>query len=238
MKKNIVILKTGETLPNLLTKRGDFEDWILEGMELKQSFSKVVSVFQGEHPPSFDQISGIAITGSHQPVMDKAEWSEWTAGWLLEAVQESIPILGICFGHQLLGYALGGKIADTPNGPEYGTIQITLTKSARSDPLFQDLPGTIEVQSSHYQAVIELPQNTTLLGSSPIDPRAAFRYGSCAWGVQFHPEFDAEITKTYLHQYRERIEKSSGDINHILRSCRDTTDGKTILRNFARYCGY
>jgi GMP synthase (glutamine-hydrolysing) len=236
MIKKIAVLKAGETLPSLADKRGDFEDWIIEGMGIDPSSSQVTSIFQGEKPPNIDQISGVVITGSHQPVMEKMDWSENTTPWLKRAVEGGIPILGICFGHQLLAYALGSRIADTPGGPEFGTVEIKLTKAANVDPLFEDLPGVIEVQSSHYQAVIDLPRNAARLGSSPIDPHAAFRVGSCAWGVQFHPEFDAEITRAYIHHYRQRIENANGDFNYLLQNCRNTPEGGKILSRFAEFC--
>jgi GMP synthase (glutamine-hydrolysing) len=236
--KELIILKTGETIPTLLTKRGDFEDWILAGMGIRRSSARIVPVFKGSRPPEIKTISGIVITGSPYPVTNKTAWSERTALWLSTAASQEIPILGICYGHQILAYSLGGRIADTLLGPEYGTIKIKLTEAAKDDPLFSNLSGTFEIQSSHYQAVIDLPHKAILLGASKVDPHAAYRYGEHVWGVQFHPEFDAEITAAYIHHHRERIEKSNLDFRTLLSNCRDTNSGKMILRNFAEVCGF
>ena len=119
--KNIVTIKTGDSIPSLVARRGDFEDWIIAGMGYSHPSAIVVSVYKGETPPDFDLIDGIVITGSHEQVTDRADWSERTASWLVKAVKREIPILGICFGHQLLAYALGGKVDYMPGGPEFGT---------------------------------------------------------------------------------------------------------------------
>jgi len=233
--KDIVTIKTGDSIPSLVARRGDFEDWIIAGMGYSHPSTMVVSVHKGETPPDFDLIAGIVITGSHEQVTDRADWSERTASWLVKAVKREIPILGICFGHQILAYALGGKVDYTPGGPEFGTVSISLTAASRDDPILGNLPRTVEVQTSHYQSVLELPPKATLLAFSEKDPHSAFRYGPCVWGVQFHPEYDADIATAYLHEFNGKIEKSNEDIATLFGNCKDTITGGLILRRFAKF---
>ena len=233
--KDIVIIKTGDSIPSLVARRGDFEDWIIAGMGHSCPSPTVVSVHKGETPPDFDLIAGIIITGSHELVTDRADWSERTASWLVKAVEREIPILGICFGHQILAYALGGKVGNMPGGPEFGTVSISLTAASRDDPILGDLPQTVEAQVSHYQSVLDLPPKATLLAFSEKDPHSAIRYGPCVWGVQFHPEFDADIAAAYIQELSGIIEKSDEDFATLLANCRDTITGGLILRRFAEF---
>lgn len=233
--KNIVTIKTGDSIPSLVARRGDFEDWIIAGMGYSHTSAMVVSVHKGETPPDFDLIDGIVITGSHEQVTDRADWSERTASWLVKAVKREIPILGICFGHQLLAYALGGKVDYMPGGPEFGTVSISLTAASIDDPILGNLPRTVEVQASHYQSVIELPPKATLLAFSEKDPHSAFRYGPCVWGVQFHPEYDADIATAYMHEFSGKNEKSNENIATLFGNCKDTITGGLILRRFAEF---
>jgi len=233
--KNIVIIKAGDSIPSLVARRGDFEDWIIAGIGDSHPSTMVVSVHKGETPPDFDLISGIVITGSHESVTDQADWSERTASWLVKAVEREIPILGICFGHQILAYALGGIVDYTPGGPEFGTVSFSLTAASKDDPIFGNLPRMVEVQSSHYQSVLKLPPKATLLAFSEKDPHSAICYGPCVWGVQFHPEYDADIATAYMHEFSGLIEKSNEDVTSLLGNCKDTITGRLILRQFAEF---
>lgn len=233
--REIVIIKTGDSISSLVARRGDFEDWIIAGMGNGHPYTRVVPVHKGETPPDFDLIAGIVITGSHESVTDRADWSERTAKWLLRAVEREIPILGICFGHQLLAYTLGGKVDNMPDGPEFGTVSISLTSASIDDPILGNFPRTVKAQASHYQSVTDLPPEATLLGFSEKDPHSAFRYGLCTWGVQFHPEFDADIVATYIRECSETIEKFSGCAAALSGSCKDTPTGGLILRRFAEF---
>ncbi|MBT8370019.1 MAG: glutamine amidotransferase, partial [Deltaproteobacteria bacterium] len=186
-------------------------------------------------PPDFNLMAGIVITGSHELVTDQADWTQRTANWLVEAIAHGIPILGICFGHQVLAIALGGKVGDSPNGPEFGTVPISLTAASRDDPIFSNLPRTIEAQTSHFQSILDLPPETTLMAFSGKDPHAAIRFGPCVWGVQFHPEFDADIAKAYIHEFSKTLEDSNQDFATLLGHCKDTDTGSLILSRFAEF---
>ena len=219
-----------------MARRGDFEDWIIASTEDSHPFSgPVVPVHRDIQLPDLDLIGGIIITGSHAMVTDKLDWIKTTADWLLKAVRRDIPVLGICFGHQILAYALGGMVGYMPGGPEFGTVPIRLTDDAGNDPLFRSLHRRFGVQTSHFQSVTELPSMSVLLGFTEKDPHSAFRYGRCAWGVQFHPEYDADIANAYVNEFNEGIKNSHEDPTALPLNCRDTVEGKMILSRFAEY---
>ena len=77
---------------------------------------------RGDTLPPPAQISGAVVTGSHAMVSHREPWSEATGAWLAQLVAHGTPLLGICFGHQLLAHALGGEAGNHPGGPEIGTV--------------------------------------------------------------------------------------------------------------------
>jgi GMP synthase (glutamine-hydrolysing) len=233
----LLIIKTGETLPPLLGRRGDFEDWILSGMGVGADDVMVINVREGSRLPEYGGIRGVVITGSHDSVTEHFDWSERTAEWLPGAVERGIPLLGICYGHQLLAYALGGEVGDNPSGREFGTLEIELEEAAAKDELL-DLPNPLKMQLCHTQAVLKLPDGATRLASSRLDPNQAFVVGNRAWGVQFHPEFDAEITKTYIQHYRRELIAEGQGVDALLAGCHDTAWGHMTLKRFAAVVGF
>lgn len=228
----LLIIKVGRTLPAIVTKRRDFEDWIISGMGIAQEQVKVVEVNTGGRLPHYDEISGIVVTGSHNMVTEHLNWSEYAAEWLPGAVEREIPTLGICYGHQLLAYSLGGKVADNPNGRECGTVEVTLNDLAQNDLLLGGIEKHIRVHVFHTQSVVELPPGARVLAESGMDRHQAFVVGERVWGTQFHPEFDAEIVVNYINHYRELLLESRVDPDDRLRLVNDTPYGSLILRRF------
>lgn len=232
-----VVLKTGSTLPELRERRGDYEDWIAAGLGLERSALDVVAVFAGEEPPAPGSVSAVVITGSSAYVSEREPWSERAAGWLRDAVRAGVPVLGICYGHQLLAHALGGRVARNPRGREMGTVQLSLLPAAQGDPLLGDLPNPLTVQTTHLECVLELPPGARHLAESPADPHHAFAFGEHAWGVQFHPEFDAEVTRAYLVARRDTLRAEGIDPTALESGVGESPHAAQVLRRFAVQAG-
>jgi GMP synthase (glutamine-hydrolysing) len=232
--RQFLIIKVGSTLPSLLSKKGDFEDWIVSGMGTAANQTTTIDVRAGTPLPDYDQVSGIVISGSHAMVTDHYDWSERTARWLPGAVERNIPLLGICYGHQLLAYAFGGSVGNNPNGREFGTVQVDLDEHAKSDPLLGAFSTPIKVHVSHIQSVLSLPAGAKHLASSALDANQAFVIGKAAWGVQFHPEFDAEVVIEYINSRRQALRHEGQDPDCLVETCADTPFGSAILRRFVQ----
>jgi len=119
--------------------------------------------------------------------------------------EAGIPILGICYGAQLLTQQLGGEVARTGRG-EYGRTPLTVTGTS---PLFVDWPGTGEVWMSHGDAITTVPEGFVATATSPDAPVAALHDAERAiYGVQFHPEV------VHTERGRDLLERFLYDVCH------------------------
>jgi GMP synthase (glutamine-hydrolysing) len=231
--KPMLIVKTGDTMPHLRKHRNDFEDWVIEGFDGIIDDIVITAPHRGEMLPKPADYSGVVITGSHAMVTDQEEWSVRTAEWIPDVIAAEIPLLGICYGHQLMAHALGGSVAASPLGIEIGTVEIALRSEAAADTLFQTLPQQIRVHASHTQSVVRLPQHAVLLASNENEPHHAFLIGKTAWGIQFHPEFDTEIMLAYIDEFTDLIRSSGQDPKALKQLVQDAPYSKLILKRFA-----
>jgi GMP synthase (glutamine-hydrolysing) len=228
--KQIALIKTGCTIEQIKPRHGDFEDWFARGLGVADLLQ--IDVFNQQPLPVPETLSGIVITGSPAMVSARLDWSERTAQWLQGAVKTGIPVLGVCYGHQLLAHALGGRAGPNPAGRQIGTVDTQLIDIAKDDPLLGHLPDVFSAQSSHSEVVLELPPGAIRLAASPLDENFAIRFADKAWGIQFHPEFSAPVTSDYI-RYREDDLRAEGlNPEQLLGRTRDTIEANSVLHKF------
>jgi GMP synthase (glutamine-hydrolysing) len=186
----LLIIKPGQKLPALAHVPGDFDAWILQGMGSPAVTTQVVRVHEGEPLPDAALVRAVVVTGSGAMVTDGSGWIEATAAWLRGAAERGLPMLGICFGHQLLAHALGGRVDDNPNGIEVGTVQVDWMPAARGDWLLEGLPEQTPLQVSHRQSVLSLPPGARWLARSLLERHHALQaYIDGAWCDGAHGRF-------------------------------------------------
>ena len=234
--KRPLIVKTGGTLPELRARRGDYEAWIAAGMGLAPDDVDVVAVAEGEALPAPDAPAGVVVTGSSAMVSHREPWSERAGEWLVRAVEHGTPVLGICYGHQLLAHALGGEVGPNPRGREIGTVTVRALAPAQRDPLLGAWGEAGPAHVTHVESVLALPRGAVRLAESDLDPVQAFAVGERAWGVQFHPEFDAQTVRAYLVARTEKVRAEGLDPEALLAAIREAPGGPRLLRRFAELC--
>jgi len=231
--RRIFIIKTGTTFPNTAQQLGDFDTWTLNGLNLTPGEVEVVDVVAGDALPKPETCRGVVMTGSHSMVTDCLPWSKAIAAWIPSIIKAAVPLLGICYGHQLLAWALGGEVGFHPGGKEIGSVDIHLLPDSIMDPLFCKLPSPFKANTSHSQTVLSLPQEAVRLASNSFEPNQAFRVGPCAWGVQFHPEYNRKIMESYILEQAEELETAGHDTSSLLRTIRVTPIAASLLKRFA-----
>lgn len=118
-------------------------------------------------------------------------------------VEHDIPVLGMCFGHQVLADALGGEVAKDNEQAETGIAEICLTEDGESDPLLQDMDSCFSAVVGHKVSVVKLPEKASHLAKSRQSPLQSFRYKNNVYGFQFHPELDKQALEDRLEMYPE-----------------------------------
>jgi GMP synthase (glutamine-hydrolysing) len=237
--KKISIVNVGAAPDAQREKYGDFEVWAKNAIESHytrskgQEFEILFHDGVSKPIPDLEGLAGVIIMGSLSMATEKAEWMLKLSTQIVELAEKEIPLLGICFGHQLIAQALGGEVGYNPKGLEIGTHEIITLDSAKRDPLFANLPTRFLAHTVHFQSVLTLPPNAVLLAHNDIEAHHAFRVGKCVWGVQFHPEFTPENMRLSLLGLKENV---LTDFENKVRAISDTEQARLVLAQFTQYC--
>ncbi len=227
--KRILVVKTGEPVPKIAEKRGQFADLIAGAIGSTFTGDYTIVDVRAEEPPSPRSADAIVITGSPANVPTREGWMLRTEAWLREVVAVGTPVFGICFGHQILAQALGGEVQKNPRGREIGTVAVEQTES---DPIFDGVPAHFTANATHIDTVIRLPPGAVGLARSPLEDYHAIRFTPTCYGVQFHPEIDAEVMHGYVETRREILAAEGFDVDAMLAAIGAGDPGRRTLQNF------
>jgi len=237
MNRKVLILKTGSARPELISRYGDFENWISALLPDGVPAVEILDVRQPGFEQKNPQDSVILITGSHDNITDQPFYLTEVMNWLKSAVKMNIPVLGICYGHQLLAATFGGNVDFNPNGYEVGPVQISLSAEAEDDPLFRSMPKQFGANLSHLQSVRDLPAGASVLAFSAWEPVQAFRLLPGVYGVQFHPEFSGEIMHDYIRLNYLKITSAKQNPEALIAGLQPAPSAAGIVREFYRLFG-
>lgn len=229
--KKLYIIKCGSTFDSIKNDFKDFEHWIMDKFENKDKNIVIINAQENEKLPTLTKNDAVILTGSHSMVTHEELWSLEVEKWLPKLIDEEVPLLAICYGHQLLAKSLGGVSGYHENGIEIGSVDINLEENAKNDEIFSKLQNNFKAHTIHSQTVIKLPKNATRLAFNSHDKNHAFRVGNCAWGVQFHPEFDKNIMNLYI---KEVAKKKDLDVKKLTSFSENTNVATIILKEFER----
>jgi len=146
-----------------------------------------VQMPQDEPTPPMDRYTHLLVTGSDASLTRPEPWFEREANVIREAAGHGLAILGSCFGHQMLAWALSGpQYVRSALTPEVGWIPVDIL---HPDPLFADCPNPWHSFAAHLDEVVSPPPPWRILAATPACPVQAMRYGDHPiWGIQPHPE--------------------------------------------------
>jgi GMP synthase (glutamine-hydrolysing) len=242
----VLIYVTGEPPAPIAAEHGRFPAWF---RALADQEHVVTEVFDGTGPglpPDPRSFAGVVVTGSPASVTAPEPWMEMAVEFIRSAATTGTPVLGVCFGHQLIGAAYGGSVVRNPAGWEVSTWDVELTAAGRRDPLFDGLPERFSVNFSHADVVdhdtLSPANGVRILASNPRARAQAIGAGDSIRGVQFHPEFSAVISQAYVRtRYSELAEDAArrgADDDHPerrLAAARDSAAGRQVFANFIRH---
>jgi GMP synthase (glutamine-hydrolysing) len=159
-----------------------------------------VLAYSGEAIPDLRTFDAVILSGGEYPPkdFDKVEFLQEERDRVLEAIDEGVPVLGICLGHQLLAHWLGGRVERSAQF-EVGWLVVTLSDAGLEDPLLGGIDRQFHAFLWHWDQVTELPPGAVNLGSSDLCAIQAFRYRELpVWGVQWNPQYDASLAESVL----------------------------------------
>lgn len=230
----LVVLRSGDVPPPISARRGEYLGWFAEAVgDVWPHDWLEHDVRLDTELPDPRAVSGFVLTGSSASVTERAPWMLRFEAYLRECAALDVPMLGVCFGHQILAQALGGLVERNPNGREIGTRRVTVSPE-QTDPLFAGLGETFDVNTTHVDSVTRLPDGARVLARTALEPHAAFAMPGRVRGVQFHPEIDGDAMRSWVVLRRPLLEAESLDADAILAASTDTPAGTAVLRNFVQ----
>ena len=180
----LFILQTGNPPQAIRERHGSFADMF--GALLAPLGRRVVVArgYAGEALPDAAGLSGAVITGSPGNITDAAPWMREAADWVRGAHAAGLPLFGVCFGHQLMAHALGGRVDYHPGGREVGSQAIQLSAAAGSDPWLDGVPATFPAQLLHEQLEQQGYKLQRETGRALYGGKAVYVCAGCRQGQQ------------------------------------------------------
>jgi GMP synthase-like glutamine amidotransferase len=223
------ILETGGPPPPLQEQFGSYSAMVQALLGAGHEFT-TFDVRKGELPQATGSCQAYVITGSASGVYDGDPWIDAAKAFVRDASGRSA-MIGICFGHQLMAEAYGGKVLKSPRGWGIGLHRYEVQHRAE----WMDDARSIAVPASHQDQIVQLPVDARVLGGSEFTPYGIVEYPQRgAMSLQSHPEFTPEYAAALI-ELRRASKYTPEQADRALDSLRQPNDRERVGRWLARF---
>jgi GMP synthase-like glutamine amidotransferase len=222
----IGLLLAGHVDPASRHIAGDYPELFGELFEPEGVTLVPYAVDAGALPHDTDECDGWICSPSRASVYDDLPWLPALSDLLVRFVEDEAPFLGICFGHQLLAQALGGRVERHDDGWGVGVHEYDVIRAL---PWIDDDIARVALIASHQDQVVDLPTSARPWATSDFCRHAGFTVGDHAWTIQTHPEFVPALAD---HLLAGRIELIGAD---RVNAARQSLGRDLSRRAFARW---
>lgn len=190
-----------------------------------------------ELPSEPERFDSIILSGSEESILRDSPWIDRQMEFVRKAAEREIPVLGVCFGHQLIARALyGRKTVGKCREHEIGWLDVTLSGPGENDPLFRDIPGKFHLFHSHFDEVLPVSEDIMILaGSEKCRVQAMRIWDTHVYGIQFHPEISLADGIRHLSEIKPLFPHLMDDIDQALRKPVDSGVSGKLLANFYKF---
>ena len=199
----IGILKCDSTNEHFREEHGDYQDWyksLFQSVEPSLEF-ETYDVILGEYPKKLQENDVYLISGSRYGANDGDKWIDDLEKFVLELQSRKHPLIGICFGHQMIAKALGGKTELASQGWGVGVQKY---QKIVNKPWMEPDLDQFSILSFHKDQVTQLPQDAVLIAENDFCPYSAYYIGKWLISFQGHPELTKDYVRALLY-HRENI---------------------------------
>ena len=195
---------------------------------------RIYRVYDGQLPESVDECDGYITTGARAGAYDQDQWIGSLEQFIRSLVGCQQPLVGICFGHQLIAQALGGKVEKSSRGWGIGIQDHSIGADGEAKWMAPSLPQ-FSIPVCHQDQVIDLPEGARLLASNGHCENFMIQFNDTMLGLQGHPEFDPKYIDVLLELRREII---TGAVREdAIRSLSRDHDNARIMKWIANFLG-
>jgi len=199
----IGILQTDSVREKFQAEFGDYPDMFMQLLKDASNAPLTIEIYDviaNQFPKNIDDCDAYLITGSRFSVYEDLDWIHRLRDFVVELDVARKKLIGICFGHQLIALALGGKAELAQVGWGVGVHTSAVTKTASfMEPKLSQFTALV----SHQDQVTELPEGAECLASSDFCPFSMIRIGNHILTFQGHPEFHRDYSKALIEMRQD-----------------------------------